>query len=274
MGFHPTRNINSRVFIYFLAIPIFLLYSLALTGCISESPGIPDIFLAELISTAENNTRLRFNYFAMCSSGNSSQEWFCSSTISASSATLASTLQVPEAIVQYGLDLQSTGFPVLLAAGGIFFTTGIISFLWLKMTSRAEGDQLDNDKLQRLPKRKSRLSNTAKGSLWISATIAIVVAYANTLTLSSILLATSASHPVAIQVNRGTSLEVIQWFIFSLSFLFSLGVTRLIQRTGLEPPLVGGNHTATRTIQPSTYTQLPPPPPIYSRGPPPPPPPP
>jgi hypothetical protein len=73
----------------------------------------------------------------MCSSGDSSQEFLCSTTIGASSDTLARTLQAPEAVIQYGLTLQNVGFPVFLAAGGVLFTLGIILFLLLKMTSRA-----------------------------------------------------------------------------------------------------------------------------------------
>jgi hypothetical protein len=169
----------------------------------------------------------------MCSSQDSSQEWDCSSTIGTSSASLASTLQVPETVVQYGLKLQSIEFPVFLAAGGVFFTLGVLSFLWLKMTSRAQSNQLDTEKSQRLPKRKARLLATTQGSLGISSVIALVAAYATTQTLSSLLLMTPTSPPAAVQVTRGTALEVLQWFIFSLSFLFYLGVSRLIRQTGL-----------------------------------------
>ena len=42
---------------------IYPLTGLVLTGCISESPGIPDIFLVELINTTGDNTQLRLNYF-------------------------------------------------------------------------------------------------------------------------------------------------------------------------------------------------------------------
>jgi hypothetical protein len=191
----------------------------------------------------------------MCSSRNSSQEWFCSSTISTSSASLASTLQVPEAIVEYGLAFQSIEFPVFLAAGGVFFTLGVLSFLWLKMTSRARSNTLDNDKPQRLFKRKARLSTTTQGSLGISSIIALVVAYTTTQTLSILLLTAPTSPPVAIQVSRGTTLEVLQWFIFSLSLLFSLGVSRLVRRTDLV------QKPAEQNARGAMYYDPPPPPP-------------
>jgi len=170
----------------------------------------------------------------MCSSGDSSQEFLCSTTIGASSDTLARTLQAPEAVIQYGLTLQNVGFPVFLAAGGVLFTLGIILFLLLKMTSRAQTNSLDPYKSQRLPARKARFADNTIRSLWLSSAISLTVAYATTLTLSSILLV-EANNQLAIQITRGTALEALQWAIFSLSALFSLGITRLIQQTGLGP---------------------------------------
>ncbi|KAF2816372.1 uncharacterized protein BDZ99DRAFT_134771 [Mytilinidion resinicola] len=72
MSTSPRRlqNANYRFLVYFLALPIITLYSLCLSGCVSNSAGIPNIFAVKLQERNETSliSEIRVNYFGLCAS--------------------------------------------------------------------------------------------------------------------------------------------------------------------------------------------------------------
>ncbi|KLU84372.1 hypothetical protein MAPG_03416 [Magnaporthiopsis poae ATCC 64411] len=58
-----------RLITWALIIPIVLFYVLSLVGCISTSPGVPDIYLLKL-NARDGPTEVRVGYFGMCAGTN------------------------------------------------------------------------------------------------------------------------------------------------------------------------------------------------------------
>ncbi|EJT68295.1 hypothetical protein GGTG_14128 [Gaeumannomyces tritici R3-111a-1] len=58
-----------RLITWALIIPIVLFYVLSLVGCISTSPGVPDIYLLKL-NARNGPTEVRVGYFGMCAGTN------------------------------------------------------------------------------------------------------------------------------------------------------------------------------------------------------------
>ncbi|PVH90571.1 hypothetical protein DM02DRAFT_432993 [Periconia macrospinosa] len=61
------HDVNRRLFIHLLSFPIILFYTLSLTGCISSSPGIPNIFTLKLEHAfhSPSSPEIRIGYFAL-----------------------------------------------------------------------------------------------------------------------------------------------------------------------------------------------------------------
>jgi hypothetical protein len=108
-----------------------------------------------------------------------------------------------------------------------------------KVTYRAQVDSIDFYKSQRLTQRNSRWSRAAKGFLWLSTIFALAVAYSTTVTLYSLQFVGVSSVETTRQITQGTALEALQWLIFTLSLLFSLGVQRIVQQAGPSSVAVG-----------------------------------
>lgn len=149
---------------------------------------------------------------------------------------MADTLLMPQTLAQYALNLQRALPPPFLAAAGVLFILGAISLSLLRIKSRSEPE---------LPFKEPDLQDTKWGPRRLKATyillglataITLVVAYSTTLTLTALQFASNATSggQTQFQVTRGTSVEVLQWFIFSLSTLFTFGVVRIIRAYNSE----------------------------------------
>ncbi|KAF2805083.1 uncharacterized protein BDZ99DRAFT_112734 [Mytilinidion resinicola] len=137
------NNVNYRLLVYLLLIPILLFYTLCLTGCVSNSPGIPNIFAAKIEgrnSTVSTISAIRVNYFGICAS--ISNKLFCQSSsgktagallnsILNSNANVTSTT-ISAALVSLAFTIQSKIILYLLAAAGVVFFISLILLALLK----------------------------------------------------------------------------------------------------------------------------------------------
>jgi hypothetical protein len=133
-----------------------------------------------------------------------------------------------EPLAQYALNLQRALFPPFLAAAGVLFFLGAFSLSLLRIGSRPEPGLPPLPKPQ-ISKWGPQHLRATYILLWLATAFTLVIAYSTTLTLTSLQFAPTAESQAAIQVSRGTSVEVLQWFLFSLSTLFSVGVVRIIR---------------------------------------------
>ncbi|KAF2801292.1 uncharacterized protein BDZ99DRAFT_504730 [Mytilinidion resinicola] len=115
---------------------------LALTGCVSNSPGIPNIFLLKLQPTNKDSAvtetlQVRIGYFGMCLGesqnltcfpGSSEIDQFFQSHVNGSATDNSSSKRM----VSIAGVLQSKIFVCLFAAAGVSFFVGLIFLVLLK----------------------------------------------------------------------------------------------------------------------------------------------
>lgn len=126
-----------RLVTWALTIPIVLFYVLSLVGCISASPGIPDIFLLKLTSpSSETPYEVRVGYFGLCA-GTSDKALSCLPSFSlgrAAGTTVFNTTMPAELtrLVELGHEVQVKVifFVPLLLASVLFFVSTTTIFLW------------------------------------------------------------------------------------------------------------------------------------------------
>ncbi|KAE9365167.1 hypothetical protein N431DRAFT_518214 [Stipitochalara longipes BDJ] len=226
------------------------------TRCISDSPGIPDIFLTEIEDTSQTGSQIRIGYFAVCSSQNSTKQ-LCSSTYGQSSAALAGTLLVSENLIQYALDVERALFPPFLAAAGVLFVLGLIWLSFLRISARpdAKSNNMGSNS-------SSRNTSITFGLVWLSTAITLVVAYTTTLTLSALVFARGTSAQSTFQATRGTTLEALQWLIFGFSVLFALGFSRIMKLHSSGASNMQGGGGQLPMFNPPPPGEGPPPPPF------------
>ncbi|KAF2463821.1 uncharacterized protein BDR25DRAFT_362370 [Lindgomyces ingoldianus] len=223
MPFSQKFYVNWRFFAYFLIVPITTFYSesllgsrenvtniqpaLVLTGCVTNSPGLPNLHFLNLHLPATNpptSTDLRVGYFgefgdidtlslkANTREGiciNSSSGFVCSTTHGMKASDLASkfrntttplpSVNVSEGLIEFAMTLQGNIFPPLLAGAGAIFALGVFFFVMLQRDVRV-GDQvirgMSNKKLS--PERTERYRKGATVSFYISLGLALASAMA------------------------------------------------------------------------------------------------
>ncbi|RDW66309.1 hypothetical protein BP6252_09944 [Coleophoma cylindrospora] len=211
-----------------MAGPFSFAITLSITGCVSTSPGIPNIYLLKL--QAQNGTnvlpadfQIRLGYFGMCigetkaliCSGSSSisiiNSTSTNSTNSSNSTSTASTDLTPTTLLDTAQALQGRIIlPFLVVAAGWFF----FALPWLVLTQRGK-----------VPARHAQLfKHTAVRSLWLSVAIALVSAIATAQTAGALQYLTKSPAFSSISIEAGVTLQVLQWFLVIFSALFAYAV--------------------------------------------------
>ncbi|KAI0907373.1 Ca2+ regulator and membrane fusion protein Fig1-domain-containing protein [Ustulina deusta] len=225
-------NLDYRVVVYLIAGVIILFYVLALTGCLTDSPGIPNIFLVNVHNREENTTQIRVGYFGVCITASSKLQ--CVSSIGRDTTTIVNGFSnngilIPSnigALLSVALTIQSKIFPCLVAAAGVFFFVGVVTLMLLKRSFKKPN-----------PKKPSRpkLFRTATMLFGCTATaLAIASAVATTQTANALDFA--ASSPAigngTIRLSPGTALQVLQWLVVGFSVLFQLALANMFKVEG------------------------------------------
>ncbi|KAF2425292.1 hypothetical protein EJ08DRAFT_663764 [Tothia fuscella] len=220
---------------------------LSLTGCISPSPGTPNIFLVKLTNPAVRSGQLRVGYFGICGGVNATISCFSTSGSSSEDLVAKYSSQSINAaslkpLMDVALTLERKIFLALLAAAGHGTKCGT--------TAKAPQELHDVCTLEfhrYLPSFHYR-DVQATGALQIS-----------TVPFNNI-------QPQVI-FQAGTTLQVLQWLTFSLSLLFTFGVSRIfsspdaIVRSAGSGKVEGTTISLDRTPFSAGSGVLPPPPP-------------
>ncbi|KAK2763091.1 hypothetical protein FQN54_009725 [Arachnomyces sp. PD_36] len=270
-------NVNWRLCTYLLTIPIFLLYVLTLTGCVSNSPGIPNIFLVKLQGADQlGDYELRVGYFGLC--GSSQEGLSCYATTGSSSEQLTANLRqnlppktaedLPiDVLVDLAVTLQSRIILCLSAGAGILFFLGVLFLVLL-------GRGLKASQNATALKRRRFYRRALIFHLWVSVALALASADSVTQTTGALEYVTRF-HPSesSIIISAGRSLAIMQWMVFAISVIFTLGITQILRRSCVGCQLgsksLEEGSASTKSPPPSSGAGAPAPPP-----PPPPPPPP
>ncbi|KAI1144279.1 hypothetical protein F5Y05DRAFT_364193 [Hypoxylon sp. FL0543] len=60
------KRVELRFVAYLIIAILFLFYVLVLTGCLSTSPGVPDLFVLKLRNNGTEDVEVRIGYYGTC----------------------------------------------------------------------------------------------------------------------------------------------------------------------------------------------------------------
>jgi hypothetical protein len=205
--------------------------AIVLTGCVSTSPGIPNVFLINLRDTnagASLTSQIRIGYFGKNSllldlkgMANRSRglyigepgDFVCTSTSGMTAAALVSKFSnmsssplatdgtKGQALISLALTLQGKIFPPLLAASGSTFLIGLLSLTLLKRDIR----RFPQSVAERTPfdalKRMERIRSFTVLSIWASVGLVLTSCVAVAQTAGGLKFTTAAENSSTSSTN-------------------------------------------------------------------------
>ncbi|KAK4443231.1 Ca2+ regulator and membrane fusion protein Fig1-domain-containing protein [Podospora aff. communis PSN243] len=238
MFIKPTSTIRLAPCV--LIIPIILFQALSLSGCVSTSPAIPDIYIVSL-EPAKNTSlpvEVRVGYFGIC--GDDGEIVRCQSSAGgdvnivtnslfpkfANNATGNATRPAAppselQDIVATAIQIQSRIFGSIFAGASFFFFIGII-FLFLYKRDNANPNP---DK----PRRSAILRRGTYGLLYLSTGLVFATALATTEAGGVLQFSSQAASSSAIFMHAGRTIQVLQWMTFGFAMIFTATVPILVR---------------------------------------------
>ncbi|GAB1314494.1 hypothetical protein MFIFM68171_04704 [Madurella fahalii] len=222
---------------YLLIIPIIVFYALSLTGCVSTSPAIPNIYIVSLRSNTNATTdpvQVRIGYYGICgidedgtrcqSANGRSVEELAANLFPVlggnSSSNTTSDADITD-LITTALNLQSQSFISVLAAAAVLFFVGVAAMLFYKLDVR-KGD-FDH------PRRSAIIRRATYGSLFLSTAFVFAAALATDQAADALEFASAGMKNASVLIKSGTTLQVLQWITFGFSMLFTLAVPFLVR---------------------------------------------
>jgi hypothetical protein len=236
----PASSAAIRYAPYLLILPIIVFEALSLTGCVSTSPAIPNIYLVSLKSNTGNATetpvQVRIGYYGICgidedgtrcqsASGRSVEELtpnLFPETVNKNSSSNATSSDVDVAdLINTALNLQSQSFMSVLAMSGLLFLIGVGSLLVYKFDVKK--GSFDH------PRRSAIIRRVTYGSLFLSTGLVFAAALATDQSADALEFASAGMKNASVLIKSGTTLQVLQWMAFGFSLLFTLLVPILVR---------------------------------------------
>ncbi|OBT53840.1 hypothetical protein VE04_05600 [Pseudogymnoascus sp. 24MN13] len=229
------EKIGPMYIAHFLLIPIITTSILSMVGCISVSPGIQQLFIAEL-----PDSNVQFGYIGICRSGGNAT--VCTLALATPPADLAKTLSLSIDVVHHVLALQQSVSLVLPALSGILIFGGYIAFVIARFTTS-----------EKSVKSRRRWIATTRIVLWSAVGTAFATAYLLTFsisamevvaslaqartssTLTTLTTSTTPTTSAGLAVTKGSSLQILQWAVFSITALFVSTVHYILHKIVKEP---------------------------------------
>ncbi|KAF8861441.1 hypothetical protein BDZ45DRAFT_740212 [Acephala macrosclerotiorum] len=221
------RSINLRLSTYALPIPVLVFYLLALTGCISNSPALPNIYTLKIQSKTglfANATvsEIRLGYFAGLD---------CGLTTGVTAGQLVqkyaqlgndpTTSIELEQLFSWALSLQRIIPPLLSVRCALFF----IGVLFLAELKR----RMWRSQHQRVQRSPSLSIMYTLAIIWGSTAFGLVSAVSVELTTAGVQSVTSILASSSISLTAGIAVVVLQWLAFSFSAIFALGLHSILR---------------------------------------------
>ncbi|KAK4198881.1 Ca2+ regulator and membrane fusion protein Fig1-domain-containing protein [Triangularia verruculosa] len=230
---------------YLFIIPVIVFHALALTGCVSTSPGIPNIYVVSLRSAElanSNNTDLdvqvRIGYFGMC--GISEDHTLCGTVSGRDVEDLSATL-FPAAtasnntllkneitdLITTAQDLQTEIFISILAGAAVLFIVGLVALFFFKRDRKKNGvEWYEQGKWSKIVKRGTY------GALFLSAAMTFASALATSQSAGALQITSAVMENASVLIKTGTTIQVFQWIAFGFGFSFAAVVPFLAKPSG------------------------------------------
>ncbi|KFY76559.1 hypothetical protein V499_03850 [Pseudogymnoascus sp. VKM F-103] len=185
-----------------------------MVGCISISPVIPQLFIAEL-----PDSNVQFGYIGICKTGGNAT--VCTLALATPPANLATRLSLSIDVVHHVLTLQQSVSLALPALSSILIAVGYVAF-WF-------GWGMTDEKSV---KSRRRWIATTRIVLWSAVGTAFAAAYLLTFSIRAMEVVAPPAQPTTLTtsmtlttsaglaVTKGSSLQVLQWAVFVFTALF------------------------------------------------------
>ncbi|RDL31141.1 uncharacterized protein BP5553_09930 [Venustampulla echinocandica] len=253
---------------------------LSLTGCISNSPGLQNIFLiTPQEQTGSSNgaltkVQLRIGYFGMCVHAGAGSNCYLSVSTTPENLQLKlnSTMNLSDTditrvsgLFSAALPLQTKVFLPLLAAAGSFFLLGVAFLMIFKWSAKRSRSSLTDMSTKRQELYRRGLTSF----VWASVGLAIASAVSITESSAALQYWSANVSRSSITASAGMAMQVLQWMFVGLSVIFALAVTSMLKAAESGALLgPGGNGLPPKPVA----TRMPPPgPPSFAAQRPPPP---
>ncbi|KAK4176043.1 Ca2+ regulator and membrane fusion protein Fig1-domain-containing protein [Triangularia setosa] len=221
---------------YLFIIPVIVFHALSLTGCVTTSPGIPNIYVVSLRSAElanSNSTNLdvqvRIGYFGMCGiseengtlcgsvSGRSVEE--LSSTLFPAATASNNTLLKNEItdLITTAQDLQTEIFISILAGSAVLFIVGLVALFLFKRDRKKNGvaEWYEQGKWSKIVKRGTY------GALFLSAAMTFASALATSQSAGALQITSAVMENASVLIKTGTTIQVFQWIAFGFGLSFA-----------------------------------------------------
>ncbi|KAK4669878.1 uncharacterized protein QC763_206860 [Podospora pseudopauciseta] len=220
---------------YLFIIPVLVFHALALTGCVSTSPGIPNIYVVSLRSAELANTnntdldvQVRIGYFGMC--GISEEHGTLCGTVSGRSVEDLSSTLFPAAtasnntllkneitdLITTAQDLQTEIFISILAGAAVLFIVGLVALFFFKQDRKKNATEwYEQGKWSKIVKRGTY------GALFLSAAMTFASALATSQSAGALQITSAVMENASVLIKTGTTIQVFQWIAFGFGFSFA-----------------------------------------------------
>ncbi|KAI1384790.1 Ca2+ regulator and membrane fusion protein Fig1-domain-containing protein [Hypoxylon trugodes] len=224
------NRVETRFVAYIIIAVLFLFYVLVLTGCLSTSPGVPDLFVVKLQAKQVKDVEVRVGYYGMCitkaGGGLSCLATYTRSPDTLNDLFLSNLTNTPNDGVVKGLlvqanIIQNKIFYALLAASGVLFLLSVVSMLLVKR-------YMKSPKPNAVPQQK-RFRSIMHFFRQYAFGLAIAAAFSTTQATGALDFAT-ISMPDSdsnILISGGKAVQGLQWAIVALLCLVHLATSSM-----------------------------------------------
>jgi hypothetical protein len=218
--------------------------ALSLTGCVSTSPAIPNIYVVDLrtnTNVTDDLLKVRIGYYGIC--GIDEDGTRCQSASGRSVETLAANL-FPQFqptnstsksasstraditdLVSTALDLQSRTFISVLAAAAVLFVFGVAAMVLLaRDVKKATFDAHS--------RRSTMIRRITYAMLFGSTGLVFAAALATSQSAGALEYASEGMSHASVLIKSGTTLQVLQWTTFGFELLFVMAAPFLVGSKG------------------------------------------
>ncbi|SPQ21537.1 2c93d951-955f-4189-a3d4-5a905f984bd7 [Thermothielavioides terrestris] len=240
---------------YLLIVPIIVFETLSLTGCVSTSPAIPNIYIVSLRpnnnATGTATPQVRVGYFGICGisesgtrcqsasgqsvdtlvtnlflNGTSPSNTTTTTTTTTRDTTTPDTTEITD-LVSTALDLQSRIFISVLAGAAVLFVLGLAALFFLRRDVRSTAASWEGQPLH--PRRSAAIRRATYGLLCGSAALAFAAGLATTQAAGALEYATAGMSHATVLIHAGRTVQVLQWIAFGFEVLFVAAVPFLVR---------------------------------------------
>ncbi|OBT62570.1 hypothetical protein VE03_07343 [Pseudogymnoascus sp. 23342-1-I1] len=237
------EKIRSLHLAYLLLTLVVITSVFSMVGCISEAPGIYQLFIAEL-----RGSNVQFGYIGICSTV-ADHDRVCKPALGTTSAVLAKKLSLSIDVMDHVLALQGSLPFALPVISDVLIFCGHFAFL-VALYSTGE----------KSVKSRRRWIATTQIILWGAVGSAFPAAYLLNFSISAMEVVVPNSSAELV-VTRGVSLRVLQWVVFGFTVLYVITIHTILHnivkqaREGIPPILPTSAETGTQPAASSAETE-------------------